>query len=310
MFQKETPVNTEILISSTPKAIIISTVKIATRYIADISYPQFYKMENNEIELSRGTEASPDRESEDLESIQEISDVIMKDWDAMISGKLSKDIIILIRNPLNRLQTAMVQDVVTAIPNLEQQPLIYDWLKLKGYDGVTIEKFKNRIGSMTNLEQIADMGQREILDSKKEKEVREVLIDLISVYVRFYLDNPEVSLNHNTSYLPHIVGLLLSTRIDRNKITFVDIDDKDTDVDTILDACKVKDIVPKNGRARNKTTFSNKTYINDIMSDVIKELGGIDKFTKKAHGEFIAYNQIKKLISPPKKKTKSKTDDS
>lgn len=267
-------------IYSSKKLIVISIVKVATRYLDRLFGKQERTYFNDiKFDYNNGFIIIPDNEN--------IPENILNDIKLINEKKNKKDILILYRNPYERLISGIIQDFESDI-NHSKKNLLFDLL---------LDYHINLYGNKNNSEIENDVYYKYIQKSifKNYNDINFNLVEFYKIslekYILYNFTSNKISSRHTSNYI-YLLHTIISKNIlfDSNKITLIDID-KNKNI--LKDFLKKYDIVSKEEKLKeNDSNKLPKSIVNDLISTNLKLNNLIKLYIQD---EIFFYNQLKTL---------------
>ena len=260
--------------SHTPKTFFINNPKIASRYLTEVckqnttrfwvDFPStdinYYPNETN--------------------SNQSYVDEIYRDWDNIRNGANKKDIIILYRDPLKRLVSAIIQDSLGVIGNTSNQLLLYSTFKLLGFS-------ESDVDLLIEWRETAHPSDFDFSKRYSMTNDNTIIPSMMKHVYRIYIENLLKRSDWQSSHAsPHnlpLVYLLNSVKFDMNKVKFIDLDESPDKLGEYLKSIEIK--VPENKHSNN--ILGPQMVYDILLNECGYELRNI------LHGELIGYNILK-----------------
>lgn len=209
-------------------------------------------------------------------TIGPIQQKVLNDFDAIFSNTSNKNIIILYRNPANRLKSSIIEDFSSIIVNTNHSDFTQNLL-FKLFDAPpTVQEFLKANAHAFYLSKF-DESNFELIDFLKKS----------FVFYMEFLSESDFNNNHSNSYLKDFYNIVNSNIFDESKLTLCDIDSK-----TLTPLLSKLSIVPD----YTNHTHSNTVFfpiIEDILSD-INNTNIYSKYNKKIQSEYEFYELLKK----------------
>ena len=285
---------TPIEVISTEKFVIIFNKKIGSRSVSSITKVPKYLLELNAYDLN----ITSHNRTIDFKEIE-------KEWNLILTKQSKKELIIVYRNPIQRLITGLLQDRLHSFivtdengdndenPKLDMVDDVMILLRGLGYDYPKIESFKNELLN--------------ILTHKSDKVsnlTNLIFKKLLHLHIEHTIYQGELN---NTHICPHnlpLFNLLSSGKLDMNKVILFDLDNSE-------DSNNYTNLLINNSDY-NVNDFSNTSknpnYFKELTLSVIDE-SFLDQSKLLLGGEVIAYHMLNNLKESIKNtKNQSKTN--
>jgi len=256
--------------AQTDKSFFIYNMKIASRYLSNVSgFPSLnYIVSGNDLKIIN---TSP-HFHEDV-----YTNTIIQDWEDVKSGTTKKDIIIVYRNPIDRLASAILQDAYSFVLAQNSNLYIYPLMENLGYK-------EHEIDLLYTVFQETAMW----VEPNKEEILEKMFFDIIGIYFENFLKRASFEDSHYLSHMLPIVKLLTTTNIDTNKITMINLDTQPDELESYLKKVEIynpppKEISfePKSGNRKDRLEYILKLIIKENNHRVVME---------RIKGELYAYN--------------------
>jgi len=260
--------------SHTPKVFFINNPKIASRYLTEVCNKNTtrFSVDFPSTDITYYSTGETDNQS----YVEEI----FRDWDNIRNGTNKKDIIILYRDPLKRLVSAIIQDSLGMIGTDSKKPLLYSTFKLLGFSESDVDlllkwhimahpsdfDFVKRY-SMTNDDTI----------------IPSMMKHVYRIYIENFLKRSDWQATHASPHTLPLVYLLNSVKFDMNKVKFIDLDESPYKLEEYLKTIEIK--VPKNKHSNNM--LGPQMVYDILLNECDYELRNV------LHGELIGYNILK-----------------
>ena len=183
---------------------------------------------------------------------------VMAEWELIVTSKSKKDIVILYRDPLKRFITALTQDIFSGnIPSISRY-LVRAYFSSMGF---TLPQIKNFYRNITLDDKfLAKQDDLKVFDT--------MCTLLIDAFIKGLTDVP-VHSTHFTPHNPLIVQMLISNKIDLNKVKIFNIDDGKNELEDYLEKNEID--ISNTGRQPNSSHIKNliKNYIESSDSYII-----------------------------------------
>lgn len=260
--------------SQTNKAFFINNPKIASRYLTEVC-------EQNTTRFwidfpSTDINYYPNGETNN----QSYVDEIFNDWNNIRKGTNKKDIIILYRDPLKRLVSAIIQDSLGIIGGDSKKTLLYSTFKLLGFS-------EEDVDLLIEWRETAHPSDFEFVQRYSMTNDNTIIPSMMKHVYRIHIENLLKRSDWQSSHAsPHnlpLVYLLNSVKFDMNKVKFIDLDETPDKLGEYLKSIEIK--VPENKHSNN---ILGPQMVYDIL------LNECDyKLRNILHGELIGYNILK-----------------
>ena len=261
------------------KAFFIYNLKIASRYLEDVAkFPSLhFNLSGDDLKI-----INCNYNNNNPNDVGRISDdyinTIKSDWENLKISNTKKDIVILYRNPISRLATAILQDSYSFITARDSHIYLFPILSKLDYSEKEIEDF------------LANVGVDNIMNESPYKlELFErMVISIIDVYADGFIRYSETESSHFNSHLLPLVKLLTTTKIDKNKIIMIDLDSDKESLENYLKKVSLFNPSPDSySKYHNRTTRLDHIFRLISTPDISK------KVMEKIKGELYAYNILK-----------------
>ena len=264
-------------ISTTPKAFFIYNPKVASRFL-DHNLPKsgtFFNISNGELELL-------DSDYTISELGHEYISEILQDWKNIIDHTNKKDIVILYRNPIERLFSGIVQDTWNLLSG--HKALVYSTLIQSGFTNSDIDLLLRyyREVKPTSAEYDSTQSSIKFDEYDMDNSITRMVYRMYEIYIEnlFSMANFE-----NTHTCPHnivLVSMLTTLNIDTNKIKFINIDCNKQELIQYLSSIEVN-IKPKD------STHSNNSFGKWMVEEIISKIN-YDRFFDLLKNEIYSYH--------------------
>lgn len=247
--------------AQTQKTFFIYNLKIASRFLESHGLPSIhFNLDGDDCSITNVSTSDP--------KFEEYVKTIYSDWDDILSGNSKKDLVIVYRNPMERLATAIVQDSYFFTTNSNSSTYIYPLLSNIGYSSTDIDK---------------------LVHGDDDDVVEDMTRDLIQIYFNSFVNNLNIEDTHYNSHLLPLVKIITTTNIDRNKLIMVDLDLQPNDLEKIMIS---NDLTPKeNSDEKSPNRNDRKQYVFELISNMKAKYILKDKIK----GELFSYNILKSI---------------
>jgi hypothetical protein len=201
---------------------------------------------------------------------------VLNEFDAIFSNTSDKNIIILYRNPINRLKSSIIEDFNSIITSTDHTDFTQDLLFKLFNASPRVQEFIKINADSFYLSEF-DETDDEIINFLKKS---------FSFYIEF-LSNSNFNNAHSNDYLKNFYNLIHSNIFDERKIILCDIDSK-----LLTPLLNKFSIFPD----YENHTHSNGIFlpiIDQILSD-ITNTNIYSKYTEKIQSEYEYYELLKK----------------
>ena len=256
--------------SQTNKAFFINNPKVGSRYIIEATSNDTTTFEINLLDKNIHFKWTS---TVDFDSNSSYLNEIYQDWDNIVNNTNKKDIVILYRDPLKRLVSAIIQDSLSLIET--DKLSLYSKFESFGFSKNDIDLFDKWIHSVEHVNNLSiPMGNPTI---------HEMMWYLYKIHIDNILKKDDFHATHASPHNLPLVNLLNSINIDKNKIKFIDIDETPDELGNYLKSIELK--VPTNKHSNNKM---GKELVCDIL------LNHTDyRLHNNLYGEIVGYDILK-----------------
>ena len=256
-------------LSQNKSAFFITNPKIGSRYITHAlgkDTTQFtIKLPSGELEPYVG-------DTSDLKYIHDIS----TDWANILNKSIKKDIVVLYRDPLKRLVSAIIQDSLHLLETGEAIAVLYDAFLEKGYSESDIDNLINwKLSAHPSDSEFVERYDMDIDMSNIPKMIYEVY----KLYINNLFRREDIETTHAKSHNLPLVVLLNCINMDTSKIKFIDLDNTPNEFENYLTSIGMD--FPKN-------KHSNNIFGKDMVYNLLKTTTNY-RLRDALKGEMMAY---------------------
>jgi len=283
---QDTPQN-HVRVSDTKFCVIINHTKIGTQYVRTFNHAE-KRAHEPDTEFNVTLQFNKDGVSDwKIETGGEITKSHhLADYDALnnfLNGTITKDVIILIRNPYERFISAFNQDFIKSLWNFNN-----DYLYFLGMSILSKDKKDERLYSwwIKNRQMVQ---QYCIPNWERQMGIDEMYMECISAIIKSIIYSWKeatypIDYKHNNSYHPTIVSMVFNNK---NKYKIFDIDN--TDMNDVFGKYLV------GNTSLGKPNESN--YTKQIVSDIINDDKELKQYIMfQLNLETMAYNSLKQIM--------------
>ena len=262
--------------SQTNKAFFINNPKVGSRYLIEACSRDTIRFEVNLVDTTISKNWSKIKINKDDTYVNEI----YQDWDSIVNGTNKKDIIILYRDPLKRLVSAIIQDSLTLIEDENNRLLLYSKFESLGFS-------KNDVDLLVNWERNVNISSLDFVKkysiANDEPIISEMMWNVYKIHIDNILKKDNFHAGHASPHNLPLVYLLNSIKFDMNKVKFIDLDETPDELGNYLKSIELK--VPENKHSNN---ILGPKLVYDIL------LNHTDyRLHNTLYGEIIGYNILK-----------------
>lgn len=205
-----------------------------------------------------------------------IRETILKDFDDIFSNKSDKNIVVLYRNPENRLKSSIIEDFNNLIVGQERSEFTLELLYKLFNASSDSQLFLNNNAHSLYLSKI----------DENDIELNEFLKKTFKFYIE-YLSKLNFNNTHSANYLENFYKMITSNIFDESKLILCDIDSK-----LLTPLLNSLSITPD----YKNHTHSNKVLL-PIIDSVLLNISNTDtylKYEEKINSEYEFYELLKK----------------
>lgn len=205
------------ILNSTDKFLFITVEKVASRFTTRLCGSSrvdvvFLDSTFDRMEFNKKGKASND-----------ILERTIKDFEDFLSKTIKKNVIFLYRDPLNRIESGIIQDAFSLFYSINDYDInsVYRRMLIKNITS-------NYPNQKKIMKSVIDIAQEDVSDLKLkdvDHDVKKILKDILEIYIS--KSNSIGNSGHTQNYL-YSYFILLNKNIDTNKVILCDIDDKDS----------------------------------------------------------------------------------
>ena len=192
---------------------VITTNKVASRYLGSLAQQGYFK------ESAFTTDAEYNIKSNITLSNKDVTEEeVLSEWDSMFSKKTKKDILFLYRSPVERTMTGIVQEFYEDV---------FDGVG-HGGDFKLQLILENFIGGPSFYSKVLlrpqwySANNEEWIPIFDEKDF-EILETLLVSYLEKFALSDIINRDHTSTYITYLYNLLISDRLDMNKVSIIEI---------------------------------------------------------------------------------------
>lgn len=205
------------ILNSTDKFLFITVEKVASRFTTRLCGSSrvdvvFLDSTFDRMEFNKKGKASND-----------ILERTIKDFEDFLSKTIKKNVIFLYRDPLNRIESGIIQDAFSLFYSINDYDInsVYRRMLIKNITS-------NYPNQKKIMKSVIDIAQEDVSDLKLkdvDHDVKKILKDILEIYIS--KSNSIGNSGHTQNYL-YSYFILLNKNIDTNKVILCDIDDTDS----------------------------------------------------------------------------------
>jgi hypothetical protein len=274
------------------KLICITSNKVASRFLG--SY--FPNNSEFDIEVNKDFTFDPDTSfyQPNESKSKELLETIIEEYESIFSKKVTKDILILYRNPFDRVLSGLIQNFYSDL---------FISLQNNSYDFKLRKILKDYSFGMSLYEKLA-VGYSFPNDFKKFSEGEKVVLH--ELCIDYIYDAPATSIlstTHTNPYISYIYTMVMEDKIDSNKLKLLDITSSKGWLETLLKQYSLEnkndDDVYQHISTSNKPfthIFSPNSEILDLPEEYIEKIPAcVDKINAMVADETFFYDKLKLL---------------
>lgn len=262
---------------------VVTTNKVASRYLGSLAQQGYFK------EVSFTTDGEYNIKSNiSIYSEETTKEEVLSEWDMMFSKKTTKDILFLYRSPIDRTITGIVQEFYEDV---------FDGVG-RGNDFKLQMILENFVGGPSFYSKILlrpqwhNLNNEDWLPLFNENDFL-ILETLLASYLEKFSLSDIINRDHTSIYITYLYNLLISDRLDMNKVSIIEIEKNKKALENTLKLYFDLELVGVNKSSNSfllKRLQSNKKYTKYGFYNKI-----IDKLKISLDSELFFYKKVLEL---------------
>jgi hypothetical protein len=275
---------------SSDKLILITSNKVASRYCSLFFENGGVNNYGVQIDVDSDFNLVSYNLAHNYSSLYTLKDTIaitnlQKEWSDFLNKKNKKDVLFLYRDPGERTISGIVQEFIVVITDLQHNFITKLFIEKTYSEKIYTEFINNSVDSILK---------------NGNKDLYNIYYNFLSEYIK-YESSTLTQKHHIRPYLLYLYDFIKNYNLDKNKIHLLDIDNSESDIETILNKYGLEKKISNSEKFARASNGEIKKIVEKIISEAPDNKANHELFTairyitNMIEMETIFFEKIKKL---------------